>query len=111
MTQNAIARRWFMCALTDRVNGRLKAVPLNTVLGVFEREDMASRVLVRLAKQAAEAAAKAVAVNLAWREAFAEEYGHDDISDDLVEIIDYGRGNIADLTAEFIDEHSKPGGA
>lgn len=69
---------------------------------------MASKVLVLLAKQAAKASAEAARANRAWRDAFAEEYGHDDISDVLVEMTDYGRGAISDLTAEFIDEHSRP---
>lgn len=67
---------------------------------------MASRVLVRLAKQAATAAADAARANGAWRNAFMAEYGHEDISDALVEVIDYSTGDTSVLTAEFIDEHS-----
>lgn len=70
---------------------------------------MASVRLVRLAKAAAKANAQAAAAQLAWVEAFKTEYGHDDISDALVEVIDTGRVDPAAITAAFIDEHSKPG--
>lgn len=67
---------------------------------------MASKELVRLAKAAAKASAKAGAANRAWREAFAAEYGHDDISDALVEVVDYSTGDASVLTAQYIDKHS-----
>lgn len=70
---------------------------------------MASKVLVLLAKQAAKASAEASRANNAWRDAFASEYGHEDISDSLVEVIDYSNGDISMLTEAFIDEHSGPG--
>ena len=73
---------------------------------------MASKKLVRLAKAAAKAQAKASAAQSAWTEAFEAEYGHSDISDMLVGVIDYacGDGEIGEeLTAEFIDAHSAPG--
>lgn len=50
---------------------------------------MASKKLVRLARLAANAHAKAAIANREWVNAFKDEYGHDDISDALVEIIDY----------------------
>jgi hypothetical protein len=50
---------------------------------------MASKKLVRLARAAVKATAKASSAQLAWVEAFKEEYGHDDISDALVQMIDY----------------------
>ena len=49
--------------------------------------------------------------NRAWRDAFTDEYGHDDISDALVESIDYSTGSTSMLTAAFIEAHSKPGGS
>lgn len=70
---------------------------------------MASKTLVYLAKAAAKDAAKAADSNRAWVEAFREEYGHDDISDVLVEVIYYSHGDLSNLTAEFIDAHSAPG--
>ncbi len=72
---------------------------------------MASKRLVRLAQAAAKASAKAAAANSAWVEAFKAEYGHDDISDALVGVIDYatGDGDHDIITAEFIDAHSEPG--
>ncbi len=73
---------------------------------------MASKQLVRLARAAAKAHAKANAAQRAWVDAFEAEYGHTDISDALVELIDYGQGGEEDgstITAEFIDEHSAPG--
>jgi hypothetical protein len=72
---------------------------------------MASKDLVRLAKAAAKAQAKASAAQRAWVEAFEAEYGHADISDALVQLIDYsqGEGDDESITAEFIEEHSAPG--
>lgn len=73
---------------------------------------MASITLVRLARGAAKAHAKAAAAQAAWVEAFEAEYGHDDISDVLVSVIDYasGEGEHGEgITAEFIDAHSAPG--
>ena len=75
---------------------------------------MASKKLVRLAQDAAKACAKAAAAQSAWVEAFQAEYGHDDISDALVSVIDYASGDGKhgdELTAEFIDAHSAPGRA
>ena len=40
---------------------------------------------------------------------FAAEFGHEEISDALVEAVDYSRGNTSMLTAEFIDSNSAPG--
>lgn len=70
---------------------------------------MASKELVRLAKAAAKASAKAGTANRAWREAFAAEYGHDDISDVLVEAVDYSMGDTSVLTPQYIDQHSAAG--
>jgi hypothetical protein len=70
---------------------------------------MASKVLVLLAKQAAKAAAEAGKANRAWRDAFAQEYGHDGISDVLVGAIDYSTGDTSILTAQFVDQHSAAG--
>ena len=69
---------------------------------------MASQNLVRLARKAARASAKSHAAQAEWVEAFREEYGHDDISDALVQIIDYA-GSPEVLTAAYIDEHSGKG--
>lgn len=70
---------------------------------------MASKRLVQLALAAAMASDKARAAQHAWAEKFEEEYGHSDISDELVELIDYGAGDSSNITAEFIDKHSGPG--
>ncbi|MDX9668718.1 hypothetical protein [Pseudomonas sp. P8_250] len=73
---------------------------------------MASKKLVRLAQAAAKASANAAAKQEAWVEAFEAEYGHNDISDALISVIDYasGEGDHAEgITAEFIEEHSAPG--
>lgn len=70
---------------------------------------MASKKLLRLAKSAASASAKAAAAQSAWVEAFKVEYGHDDISDALVGIIDYSMGDSESLTQEFIEQNSAPG--
>lgn len=70
---------------------------------------MASKKLLRLAQAAAKASAKAAAAQKAWVEAFQAEYGHDDISDALVSVIDYSNGDSEILTAEFIEAHSAPG--
>lgn len=70
---------------------------------------MASKKLVRRAQAAAKASAKAGAAQLAWVEAFKAEFGHDDISDILVDAIESGKGDPDQITAAFIDEHSKPG--
>ncbi|WGK63448.1 hypothetical protein QAO71_16895 (plasmid) [Halopseudomonas sp. SMJS2] len=72
---------------------------------------MASKKLVRLASAAAKAQARASDAQRKWVEAFEAEYGHSDISDALVELIDYaqGEGESAPITSEFIEEHSAPG--
>lgn len=70
---------------------------------------MASAGLVRRAKAAAKASAKALAAQHAWIEAFKAEFGHDDISDILVDAIESGKGDPDQITAAFIDENSKPG--
>jgi len=69
---------------------------------------MAGKELVRLAKAAHRAQVKADKARQAWTEAFLAEYGHDDMSDALVEAIDYGRGDAARITAEFIEANSAP---
>ncbi|MFQ2284924.1 hypothetical protein [Aeromonas dhakensis] len=69
---------------------------------------MAGKELVRLAKAAQRAQVKANEAHQAWVEAFRAEYGHDDISDALVEVIDYARGDAAAITAEFIEANSAP---
>ncbi|MFM4785468.1 hypothetical protein ACEUCV_15790 [Aeromonas veronii] len=69
---------------------------------------MAGKELVRLAKAAQRAQVKANEAHQAWVEAFRAEYGHDDISDPLVEAINYGRGGVARITAEFIEANSAP---
>ncbi len=65
--------------------------------------------LVKLAKAAAVAHGKASKANKKWVDAFREKYGHDDISDPLVEAIDYSNGNSDTLTMGFIEINSKPG--
>ena len=67
-----------------------------------------SKALVRAGKAAATAAQKAAQANKKWVEAFEAEYGHTDISDALVEVVDYG-GDASVLTPEFIAEHSGQG--
>jgi hypothetical protein len=68
-----------------------------------------SKSLVRLARATAKAHAKAASLNRRWAEEFKKVYGHNDISDALVEIIDYCEGDVLAITAEFIAEHSAPG--
>lgn len=70
---------------------------------------MASKNLVRLARLAAKAHAQAARANRAWVSAFESEYGHDDISDAIVELIEYSSGDTSQLTADFIAEHSTQG--
>lgn len=70
---------------------------------------MASKELVALAMHAALASSEAGRANRAWRAAFAKEYGHDDIGDVLVGVIDYSFGDVSMLTASYIDAHSKSG--
>ena len=73
---------------------------------------MASKKLVRLAQAAAKACAKAAMAKEAWIKQFEAEYGHDDISDVLVETIDYAKGDGSEadeITAEFIDANSEAG--
>lgn len=69
----------------------------------------ASAKLVRAAKAAARAQAKAVAANRAWADAFRAEYGHDDISDVLVGVIDYAVEDPDVITGDFIAANSAPG--
>lgn len=61
---------------------------------------------MKIARAAAKASRRAHEAQSAWVEAFRAEYGHDDISDALVEAIDYGRSSDSDITADFIDENS-----
>ena len=72
--------------------------------------NLPSKSLLRLARAAAKAHARANALNVRWVDAFEAEYGHNQISDALVEVIDYNTGNISCITAEFIAEHSASGG-
>jgi len=65
--------------------------------------------LLRAAKKAARAAGRAARANAEWVARFEKEYGHDDISDALVEAVDYSNGNDDLITAEYIAEHSKAG--
>lgn len=69
----------------------------------------ASAQLVRLARKAAVAHAKAAEANRAWVAQFEAEFGHNDISDVLVEAIDYSNGNTSILTSDYITQHSKAG--
>jgi hypothetical protein len=69
----------------------------------------ATKTLVRLAKAAASAHAKATAANARWVAAFRDEYGHDDISDLLVEVIDYNTGGTDILTSKYIGDNSRAG--
>lgn len=69
----------------------------------------APKSLVTLARKAALAHAHANDCNRRWAEAFAAHYGHSDISDVLVEIIDYSTGDVSQLTGDFIDANSWPG--
>lgn len=64
--------------------------------------------LHKAAVRAATAANKNREAQMAWVEAFREEYGHDDVSDMLVEVIDYG-GDTSMLTREYIHENSREG--
>jgi hypothetical protein len=70
---------------------------------------MASKNIVRLARLAAISHAKAAEANRKWVDAFQDEYGHDDIDDALIDVIDYSSGDVSMLTADFIDEHSIAG--
>jgi len=70
---------------------------------------MAPMTLVRAARAAATAQALAFQAHDKWVKAFKKEYGHDDISDPLVEAIDYCRGDKSALTREFIAANSEPG--
>lgn len=70
---------------------------------------MASKKLVRLAIAAAISSAEAGRRLREWSEAFQSEYGHSDIADALVEVIDYSSGKTSDITSEFIDRHSNSG--
>jgi hypothetical protein len=70
---------------------------------------MASKELVMLARKAAGLHSKAAAANMVWVEAFKREYGHDDIDDALVELIDYSTGDLSLVTSDFIEEHSGRG--
>lgn len=70
---------------------------------------MAGKELVRLAKAAQRVQAKANEAHQTWVEAFRAEYGRDDISDVLVEVIDCAQGGYTSITAEFIDANSAPG--
>lgn len=62
--------------------------------------------LESLARKAARASAKAGAAIREWRDAFEAEYGHDDIPDALVEVVDYSTGDTDIITAEYIDRNS-----
>jgi hypothetical protein len=72
---------------------------------------MASKELVRLARSAAKAAERSRDAHSRWVGRFAEEYGHDDIADALVEVIDFCGGGDGLITAEYIHNNSKPGGS
>lgn len=62
--------------------------------------------LCAAAKKAARNAARAHSSLRVFSELFEREYGHSDISDALVEIIDYSIGSTEFITREFIAEHS-----
>lgn len=64
--------------------------------------------LLRLARAASASANRNRKANEKWVAAFREVYGHDDISDALVELIDYGAAPQM-ITAEFIAQNSAPG--
>ncbi len=64
--------------------------------------------LVRAARRAAKANDIAGRHTQAWVDLFEARYGHTDISDALVEVIDYSTGNTAYITAELIEENSQP---
>lgn len=68
----------------------------------------ASAKLVKLAVSAAKATAKAGIAQQKWVSAFKAEYGHDQISDGLVELIDYCLGDTGSITAEYIAANSAP---
>jgi hypothetical protein len=70
---------------------------------------MASNKLVMLANKAAKLHAYAADANRKWVGQFTTEYGHSDISDSLVEVIDYSTGDSFKITGDFIDENSSPG--
>ena len=66
------------------------------------------RELVALARKARKTAQAAGTAQRAWADAFEARYGHRDISDALVEMIDYGMGADDELTAKYIEANSKP---
>lgn len=69
------------------------------------------KTLVELARKAQRHAREAQAAQAEWVDAFRHRYGHDDIADELVELIDYGRGTARDITEEFIEAHSHRDGS
>ena len=64
--------------------------------------------LVKLALAARRSAIAARKANEKWVSAFESLYGHSDISDVLVDVIDNARGDDSVITADFIERHSAP---
>ncbi len=64
--------------------------------------------LTRAAKLAAEANSRGRELTQKWVDLFERRFGHTDISDSLVEIIDYSTGNLDCITPKFIEDNSAP---
>lgn len=65
--------------------------------------------LVKLALAARRSARAANKASEKWISAFESFYGHSDISDILVDVIDNAHGVDSDITADFIEQHSAAG--
>lgn len=65
--------------------------------------------LVKLALAARRSTKAANKASEKWVSAFESLYGHSDISDILVDVIDNAHGVDSDITADFIEQHSAPG--
>ena len=68
-----------------------------------------SKKLLIAAKRAAKTATINSKANADWVRLFEAEYGHVDISDILVDCVDFSTDEGYSITAEFIHEHSKAG--
>lgn len=69
------------------------------------------RELVSLAKKARRTSQIAGTAQRAWADAFEARYGHKDIADALVEVVEYGMDDGSVVTAEYIEANSKPDGS
>jgi hypothetical protein len=68
---------------------------------------MGTELLAAMARKVQDASRRHRRRSNEFRDAFEKHYGHGDISDVLVEAMDYGAP--VKLTPEFIDLHSGPG--